>query len=237
MLVGLFIPCFVDALYPQVGVATVRLLEHLGLRVECPPEQTCCGQPQFNAGHTDQARLLAERFCSLFESYDLIACPSGSCTSMVRNHYPSLVGQHPVCSRVFELSELLVHKLGLRQLGARLEGRAAVHIGCHARRELQVADAVLDLLGAVEGLQLVTTESDTWCCGFGGTFSIKFPEVSTAMAERRLQPILKADVDYLISTDSSCILQLAGLLSRKHLTRPRPMHLAEVLATCVQEQP
>jgi L-lactate dehydrogenase complex protein LldE len=233
--VGLFIPCFVDTLYPQVGIATLRLLEHLGLHVACPPDQTCCGQPQFNAGHRDEARALAERFCSLFAPFDTIVSPSGSCTSMVRTHYPSLLGDHPTCSKVFELCEFLVGKLRRVRFGSRLEGKAVLHIGCHHRRELGAAEAVHQLMRSVEGLQLLSVQSDLWCCGFGGTFAVKFPEISTAMGERKLEPVLASDADYLISTDSSCLLQLSGLLSRKKLSRPIPLHVAEVLATCLEQ--
>lgn len=233
MPVGLFIPCFVDLFYPQVGVATVRLLEHLGVEVDYPAEQTCCGQPHFNAGRRGEARELAKRFCEIFGDFERIVCPSGSCTAMVRQHYPELIGPHPVPSRVFELSEFLVAELGVQKLGATLPGRAALHVGCHARRQLGVTAAVSQLVEGIEGLTVVETISDEWCCGFGGTFSVKFPEVSTAMAERKLEPILEADVDYLLSTDSSCLMQLGGLLSRQGRSRPQPMHVVEALATCL----
>lgn len=234
MQVGLFVPCFVDAFYPEVAIATLRLLEHLGLDVAYPAEQTCCGQPQFNAGHTADAADLAQRFCTLFSPYETVVCPSGSCTSMIRKHYPSLVGDHPVCTRVFELCEFLVQHLGQTQLGARLAGQAVLHIGCHQRRELGASTAVRQLMDAVDGLRIVDVQTESWCCGFGGTFSVKFPEISSAMGERKLAPILAADVDFLISTDSSCVMQLGGLLAKKGLARPRPLHVAQVLATCVE---
>ena len=234
--IGLFVPCFVDAFYPQAAIATLRLLEHLGVEVVYPKEQTCCGQPQFNAGLRDDARVLARRFCELFSDFDFVVSPSGSCTSMVRNHYPSLVGDDPVCARAFELCEFLAGPLGITKLGARLEGKAAVHIGCHERRELHAEPAVRALLAEVEGLELIDTRADAWCCGFGGTFSVKFPEISTAMGERKLEPIVESGADYLISTDASCLMQLGGLLSRRNLDRPRPMHVAQVLATCLEEQ-
>ncbi len=233
MSVGLFIPCFVDLFHPEAGIATVRLLEHLGVHLNYPVAQTCCGQPQFNAGHRDEARTLAQRFCNEFRPFDEIVSPSGSCVSMVRTHYPSLLGDDPVCGRVFELCEYLTTRLHVGPIGARLQGRAALHIGCHARRELHVEQAVRSLLAHVQGLEIVELDSDEWCCGFGGTFSVKFPEISTAMGTRKLGPMLEADVDYLISTDSSCLMHLRGLLDRRKQSRPRPMHVAEVLATCV----
>lgn len=230
MRVGLFVPCFIDSFYPQVGIATVRVLERLGMQVSYPPEQTCCGQPHFNAGHWVEATALAQRFCHIFEPYEAVVSPSGSCAAMVRNHYEQLVGPQPVSSRVFELCEWL-DRYGVRDCGATLPGRAVLHIGCHARRELHAADAVVRLMQAVKGLQIVPVESDEWCCGFGGTFSVKFPELSVAMGRRKLQPILDRDVDYVISTDSSCLMHLAGLLSRMNRTRPRLLHVAEVLAS------
>jgi L-lactate dehydrogenase complex protein LldE len=232
--VGLFVPCFVDLFYPEVAIATVRVLEHLGVHVDYPEDQTCCGQPQFNTGRRDDARALALRFCRVFDRFDTIATPSGSCASMVRHHYGALVGDHPVRARVFELSEVLARHLGATNLGAKLEGRAVLHVGCHAEHELHVGSDTRTLLDHVQGLSIVQVRSSAWCCGFGGTFSVKFPEISTAMGRRKLEPMLDQDVDFLISTDSSCLMHLAGMLSREGRTRPRPVHVAEVLATCVE---
>lgn len=232
--VALFVPCFVDLFFPQVGVASLRLLEHLGVEVDYPQQQTCCGQPLYNAGDREQASELAARFCRIFAPYDAIVCPSGSCTSMVQHHYPSLIGDRSVSHRVFELCDFLVRELGVEQLGARLAGRAVLHVGCHGLRQLGSAESAGRLLQNVADLTLVEVPSETWCCGFGGTFAVKYPEVSTAMAQRKLEPILAAEVDYLLSTDSSCLMQLGGLLSRHQLTRPRPLHVAEVLAGCLE---
>jgi len=231
--IGLFIPCYIDAFYPQAGIATLRLLEHLGLDVDYPSAQTCCGQPHFNAGHLDQARDMAQRFCKIFDNYDYVVGPSGSCVAMVRNHYPTLIKHHDVCDRTFELCEFLVEILKRDQLGAKLNGRAALHIGCHERRELKAADAVQRLVSNVHGLTILPTESDEWCCGFGGAFSAKFPELSVSMGRRKLAPILDNNLDYLISTDSSCLMHLNGLLARDRRPRPKTMHIAEVLATAV----
>jgi L-lactate dehydrogenase complex protein LldE len=228
--VGLFVPCFVDALHPEAARATLAVLERLGLEVACPADQTCCGQPQFNAGRFDLARGLAERFVRVFEPYEAIVGPSGSCVSMVRNRYPWLIGERAVCARTFELGEFLVGRLGVADLGAKLSARCVLHVGCHARRELHAAPAAERLVGAVEGLVRVPTESDDWCCGFGGTFAVKFPGISSAMGRRKLAPILAADPDAVVSTDSSCLMHLGGLLSRAGRRRPRLLHLAEVLA-------
>ncbi|MBN1771859.1 MAG: (Fe-S)-binding protein [Deltaproteobacteria bacterium] len=230
MRVALFVPCFVDAFRPSAARATAELLERLGVRVEFPAEQTCCGQPQFNAGRVDQARELAERFCRIFEPYDAVVAPSGSCVAMVRRHYPGLVGEHPVATRTFELCEFLVERLGTVDVGARLPGRAALHIGCHQRRELRAAAPVERLVGAVRDLERVPVASDDWCCGFGGTFAVKFPEISVEMGRRKLEPIRAAGVDWLVSTDVSCLLHLEGLLARTGSDRPRTLHVAELLA-------
>ena len=232
MRVALFVPCFVDTFYPQVAVATVRLLEHLGVEVGYPLEQTCCGQPHFNAGKQDEARELAERFCRVFANHEIIVCPSGSCTAMVRHHFPALLGEDSeVPSRVLELGEFLVERLGVTDLGAHLKGRAALHVGCHALREINVGDHARALMENVAGLEVVSLPSDAWCCGFGGTFSVKYPEISAAMGERKISPMLSEDVDYLVSTDSSCLMHLGGLLSRAGKAKPALMHIAEVLAT------
>lgn len=230
MRVGLFIPCFVDLLYPEVGVATTVLLERLGIEVDFPPEQTCCGQAHFNAGRLDEARPLARRFAEIFEAFEMVVCPSGSCTAMVRAHYRRLIGDCAVANRTFELCEFLSSVLGEVRLGARLTGRAALHVGCHGLRELRAGEHARRLLEEVEGLSLVATQSDEWCCGFGGTFAVKFSAVSSAMGARKLAAVREADVDYLVSTDSSCLMHLGGLLERGRDRRPRLLHVAEVLA-------
>ncbi len=232
MHIGLFIPCFIDLFYPQVAIATLRVLQHLGMRVDFPAQQTCCGQAHFNTGRLDDARDLARRFCTIFSPYDCVVSPSGSCTAMIRNHYPTLIGNNQVCERTFELCEFIVQHLGITQLGAQLQGKAALHIGCHQMRELRAAEPVRTLMNHVQDLSVLDVESATWCCGFGGAFSVKFPELSTAMGKRKLSPILAANVDYLISTDASCLMHLNGLLSRNSTPYPRALHIAEVLATC-----
>ena len=234
MHVALFVPCFVDMFFPHTAKATLSLLRHLDLDVAFPSHQTCCGQPQYNAGHRDLATELAHKFCSVFSPYDAIVSPSGSCTAMVRHHYPELIGDNPVTHRVFELSEFLAVQMNHIDFNASLPGSAAVHIGCHARRQLGIAPHVHALLRHVRGLTTVSVPSDTWCCGFGGTFSVKFPEVSASMGKRKLAPILDAGVDYLISTDPSCSMHMQGLLRRQGVAKPEIVHLADVLATGIQ---
>lgn len=234
MRLGLFIPCFVDAFHPSVGIATVRILEHLGFRPEYPEDQTCCGQAHFNAGDRDEATRIAKHFCEVFAPYDVVVCPSGSCTAMVRCNYPELVDSK-VSSRVFELCEFLVNRAGVTEFGATLHGKAALHVGCHARRSLKTGSAVRALLGSVKDLSVLELSSDAWCCGFGGTFSVKFPEISSAMGKRKLGPILDSGADYFISTESSCHLHLGGLLSRQGHDHPKLLHIAEVLASGLED--
>jgi len=177
---------------------------------------------------------MAEHFCRVFEPYDVVVCPSGSCTAMVRHSYPELVDSN-VGTRVVELCEFLVDRAGVTKLGAKLQGRAALHIGCHARRSLNTTEAATVLMASVNNLAVVDVPSDTWCCGFGGTFSVKYPELSAAMGQRKLDTICDADIDWVISTDSSCIMHLGGLMSRQGITRPKLLHIAEVLASGLEE--
>ena len=226
MRVGLFIPCFVDQLFPQVGVAMVTVLRRLKVDVDYPAAQTCCGQPAFNTGYWDEARQLAGRFCEIFAGYDAVVSPSGSCTAMVRNFYPELGVKPPV---TFEFSEFLVKKLGVTDVGAKFPAKVTYHDACHALRELRLKDEPRQLLRQVRGLELVEMDQAETCCGFGGTFSVKFPMVSYAMDEVKCQSIQRSNTEYVVSTDSSCLMQLAGYLSRQKIP-VKTLHLAEVLA-------
>lgn len=238
MRVGLFIPCYVDLLFPATGVSTVRLLRRLGVEVVYPQAQTCCGQPAFNAGFFEEARTVARHALAVFEdpALDYVVCPSGSCATMVAHFYPKLFEDRAgdreraeqLAPRVKELSDFLVNVLERRELQARFDGRAVFHCGCHQRRELGVLEEPRDLLRAVEGLELVDWEGDELCCGFGGTFSVKMPDVSTAMADQKLDALAASGADTLISGDSSCLMHLAGRLRRRG-SDVRVMHLAEVL--------
>jgi L-lactate dehydrogenase complex protein LldE len=235
--VALFIPCYVDQIYPEVGVSVVRVLRKLGVEVVYPEGQTCCGQPAFNSGFLDEARGVARHFLDVFEkeSFDYIVCPSGSCATMVSHYYPFSFGNSSeerraevLAPKVREFSDFLVNVLGVKDLGARYEGNAVFHCGCHQRRELGVLNEPRELLGEVEGLELLDWENEQLCCGFGGTFSVKMPDVSTAMADEKIKALEKSGADTLISGDSSCLMQLAGRLRRTgHDTRV--LHLAQVL--------
>ncbi len=250
MRVGLFIPCYVDQLAPEVGLATLEVLERIGCEVAYDPRQTCCGQPLLNLGAAREAAALARAQLDRYADCDAVVCPSGSCVSTVRNHYPELgVGEdergRAHRARTFELSEFIVRKLGRVQVGARFPHRVALLESCHGLRELGLGRAselppgdagpgpVRELLAAVDGLELLHPERDE-CCGFGGAFSVKFPQVSARMGSARLDALALTGADYVTSTDTSCLLHLDGL-RRRTGRGPRAIHLAEILAR--QEAP
>lgn len=234
----MFIPCYVDQIYPEVGVSVVRVLRRLGVDVVYPEGQTCCGQPAFNSGFMDEARGVARHFLDTFEeNFDHIVCPSGSCATMISHYYPFIYEGSPEAGRaealapkVREFSDFLVNVLGVTDLGVRHTGKAVFHCGCHQRRELGLLEESQKLLREVDGLDLLDWENEELCCGFGGTFAVKMPDVSTAMADEKIKALEKSGADTLISGDSSCLMHLAGRLRRTgHDTRV--LHLAQILDT------
>jgi L-lactate dehydrogenase complex protein LldE len=234
--VSLFIPCFVDQLTPEVGLDTARVLRRIGWEVDFPEEQTCCGQPAFNTGYWDDARPVAERFLRVFRSAEVIVCPSGSCTTMVRNFYPELLAATALCDeaqslagRVFEFSEFLVKVAGVSDVGAHFPHRVAFHDACHGLRELHIEQGPRELLRSVRGLQLVEMPRSEECCGFGGTFATKFGMISAAMGEVKAGNAEASGAEYLASTDPSCLLHIDGILRRRH-SPVRAIHLAGILA-------
>src|SRR5712671_1915214 len=227
MRVGLFIPCFVDQLFPQVGIAMVTVLRRLKVDVDYPAAQTCCGQPAFNTGYWDEARQLAQRYQEIFAGYDAVVSPSGSCTAMVRNFYPELGIEPPA---TFEFAEFLVKKLGVTDVGAKFPAKVTYHDACHALRELRLKDEPRQLLRHVRGLELIEMNEAETCCGFGGTFSVKFPQISYAMDEVKCLSIQQTGTEYCVSSDSSCLMQIAAYLQR-HKLPVKTIHLAEVLAS------
>ena len=230
--VGLFVTCLADSLFPEVGKATVTVLERLGLEVVFPPEQTCCGQMHLNSGYPDEARLLARRFVEIFEPFDVVVSPSASCVALVREHYPRLLGgdDRGVPGRTWELSQLLVERLGVEDVGSGFEGTVTYHPTCHSLRLLRVGDAPVRLLRAVRGLELVALPEAEECCGFGGTFAVKNADVSAAMLDDKLGNVLASGAGTLCSCDASCLMHMGGGLRRRGAD-VRPLHLAEILAS------
>ncbi|MFA5192064.1 MAG: (Fe-S)-binding protein [Verrucomicrobiia bacterium] len=234
MQIGLFIPCLVDQFFPQAGLAVARILKRLGHSVEYPAEQTCCGQPAFNAGVRSEAAALARRFIQVFDRFEAVVAPSGSCVAMVRNFYPELLGDangpahFPLAGRVFEFSEFLVSRLNVTDLGATFNERVTYHDSCHLLRELRVREQPRQLLRAVKGLDFVELNDGPTCCGFGGVFSVKFPEVSTVMGEDKVAAIERTGARYVVAGDCGCLMHIGGLLTRRG-SKVRPIHLAELL--------
>jgi L-lactate dehydrogenase complex protein LldE len=225
--IALFVTCLGDTLFPEAGRATVQVLERLGHEVVFPEEQTCCGQMHLNSGYRDEARALAERFLEIFGDCDVVVSPSSSCVGTVRELYPELVGSsHP---EVYELSELLVHKLGVTDVGATFPHTVAYHPTCHSLRVTRVGDAPLELLRNVRGLELVELPRAEECCGFGGTFSVKNAETSTAMLADKCASVVASGADVCTAVDGSCLMQIGGGLSRND-SGVRALHLAEILA-------
>jgi L-lactate dehydrogenase complex protein LldE len=234
--VSLFIPCFVDQLVPEVGIHTLRVLRRAGCEVDFPKAQTCCGQPAFNTGYWDDARVVAERFLRVFRSADAVVCPSGSCTTMVRNFYPELLmGRRSsdeaagMAKRVFEFSEFLVKELRTTDVGSSFPHRVAFHDACHGLRELGLKEEPRELLRRVRSLELVEMPASEECCGFGGTFAVKYGVVSASMGETKAANAEASGAEYLASIDPSCLLHMDGILRRRQ-SRVRTIHLASILA-------
>lgn len=236
MRVSLFITCLVDQFFPEVGMSVVSVLRKLGVEVDFPAAQTCCGQPAFNSGFTTEARELAKRFIAIFEKSEYIVAPSGSCTSMVRVFYPDLFKDEPewqrraesVASRTYELTEFLVNVLRVEDVGAGFEGKVALHQSCHLLRELNVRSEPSRLLKAIKGIELVQLERSDSCCGFGGLFAIKYPHISGSILQDKLDCIKKSGSDVVVACDVGCLMHIGGGLSRQGETT-RTMHIAEML--------
>jgi len=242
---SLFVTCLVDQFYPEVGESTVRVLRHLGVDVDFPAGQTCCGQTAFNAGHWSEARPVATRFLEVFRGDRYIVAPSGSCASMVRKFYGELLHDDPeameqwrsLAPRVFELSEFIVNVLGVSDLGGTGTNRKVTyHEACHLRRELGVTTQPRALLEAIPSLELVEMDQAEVCCGFGGTFSVKYADISGAMLRDKLANIARTGADTLTACDSSCLMHLAGGIDKQGM-KVRSMHLAQLLDEAIGSRP
>ena len=237
MKITLFIPCFVDQLFPAVGISAVRIFEKLGHTVDFKEAIFCCGQPSFNGGYWEETREIAARVLQALAGTDPVVVPSGSCAAMVKNFYPELFRKTmqakaaiQLSRRVFEFSSFLVDQLRVTDVGSRFPAKVTFHDGCHGLRELHVKQQPRQLLERVKDLTLVEMDDQTSCCGFGGTFAVKFPMISTAMGETKSASALDTGAEYLVSNDSSCLMHLQGLLSRQN-QKLKTIHLAEVLAS------
>jgi L-lactate dehydrogenase complex protein LldE len=241
--VALFVPCYVDQLWPRAAIATLRVLERHGVRVVFPEEQTCCGQPMANSGCASDAAPLAERFLRIFSQFDHVVAPSGSCVSMVRNHYDPFLAGRPgfdaLKAKTFELCEYLHDVLGVRRVESRFPRKVGLHRSCHGLRELRLGagserrvppfDKVRTLLASIDGIQVVEPSRADECCGFGGTFAVNEEAVSCVMGEDKLADLDRAGAEIVTATDVSCLMHLEGLARRAR--RPtRFLHVAEILA-------
>jgi L-lactate dehydrogenase complex protein LldE len=237
MKIQLFIPCFVDQLYPQTAFNMIKVLEKACCEVTYNPNQTCCGQPAFNAGFWDDAKAVCYKFIQDFEGADYIVAPSASCVGFVRNYYEKLFDNASVhnevkdlSNRIFEFSEFLVDVLKIENFGASLNIKATYHDSCAALRECKIKEAPRKLLKNVKGLEIVEMEHTETCCGFGGTFAIKFDGISIGMADQKVKNALDTKATHIISTDLSCLMHLDGYIKGKNLPL-KTLHIADVLAT------
>ncbi len=238
--ISLFITCYNDTLFPNTGKAVVRILERLGHTIDFPPGQTCCGQMHYNTGYQAEAVPLLQRFVEQFAHAEAIVIPSSSCVAMMRDHYPkmaSLTGNPSLeaavtqlLPRVFEFSEFLTQRLNLEDVGAYFPHRVTYHASCHGLRNLNLGDGPIRLLSKVRGIQLVQLPALEQCCGFGGTFAIKNPDVSTAMLAEKTTAILSTRAEVCTACDNSCLMHINGALHRQH-TGVQTLHLAEILAS------
>ncbi|MHA1567527.1 MAG: (Fe-S)-binding protein [Alphaproteobacteria bacterium] len=242
--VGLFVTCLVDLFRPSVGFATVALLERAGCRVVVPQAQTCCGQPAYNAGDTADAAAIARQVVAAFEGFDYVVAPSGSCAGMIKHHYPALLADDPgwaprataLGARTHELVSFLVDILGVTTLQAEYDGTVTYHDSCSGLRELSIKDQPRQLLATVAGLHLRELPDAEVCCGFGGTFCIKYPDISNRMLEDKTADILATGADTLLAGDLGCLMNMAGKLQRDG-SKLHVRHVAEVLAGMCDEPP
>lgn len=237
MIVDIFIPCFIDQIYPETASNMVKILERLGCGVNYNPEQTCCGQPAFNAGYRDECKEVGEKFIREFQNDRYIVTPSASCSGFVKNYYPEMFHNSvlhneykQIQKNMFEFSDFLVNVLKITDLGAKLEGVATYHDSCAALREYGIKREPRLLLEKVRGLELREMKDVETCCGFGGSFSVKFEPVAVGMGEQKLENALETGAEYIISTDVSCLMHMDGY-AKKQGKNVKMMHLVDVLAS------
>lgn len=238
MNVDIFIPCFIDQLYPQTAFNMVKVLEHASCEVKYNPHQTCCGQPAFNAGYLKESKSVATKFLKDFEHAEYIVAPSASCVGFVRNYYQHQLFDNSshhnlskdISNHLFEFTEFLISVLKIDNFGASLKVKATYHDSCAGLRECHIKQEPRQLLSKVKGLELVEMEDTETCCGFGGTFATRFDEISYAMADQKIQHALDTGATHIISTDLSCLMHLQGIIDKKGINLTT-MHIADVLAS------
>lgn len=238
MIVDLFIPCFIDQLYPDTAFNVIKLLKKAGVKANYNPEQTCCGQPAYNSGYWKETKTLAKKFILDFPNDRPIVSPSASCTGFIKNYYPDLFKRgdndfneyERLHRNLFELSDFLVNQIKFTDFGASFHHKVCYHDACTALREYGIKQEPRLLLSKVKGLELVEMEETDTCCGFGGTFSAKFKGISTAMTEQKVANALKTGAEYIISTESSCLMNLEGYIKKNNIPI-KPIHIADILAS------
>jgi L-lactate dehydrogenase complex protein LldE len=243
-LVGLLVTCLVDLFRPAVGFAAIKLLENGGARVEVPLSQTCCGQPAFNSGDRAAAQAIARQVVDSFEGLDYVVAPSGSCAGMLKQHYPSLLADDPayaeraraLAAKSYELTRFLVEVLHVERVDARFAARVTYHDSCASLRETSSGGPARRLLASVHGIDLVELPDGEACCGFGGTFSVKYPDISSAIADAKLRNITATGASCVVSCDLGCLMQIAGKLSREG-QKVQVRHIAELLADMIEASP
>lgn len=234
---ALFIPCSVNLILPGIAVAADLVLKRLGVTTVYPDNQTCCGQMVYNKGFFDQAKSFARHFIQVFENFDAVVCPSGSCTAMVKHRYPTLFDDEPsmkkraelLSTRIFEFSEYIVDVLKIEDTGAAFNGKVAYHESCHLKRDLGISAQPKALIRAAKGAQLVHMNNADQCCGFGGEFSVAYPDISNALVGSKVKCYLESGADILVLCEPGCLLNISGYLVRNHPEK-RAMHIAEFLA-------
>jgi len=235
MNISLFIPCYVDQLQPEIGFAVADILTKLGHEVEVPEGQTCCGQPAMNNGYEDETRTVARHILKVFEKSEAVVIPSGSCGATLKHFYPELFAGRPeedaakaLAAKTWEFSEFLVDVLNVEDVGAEFPHKVTWHDGCHGLRELHISSQPRKLLAKVKGLELVEMKEAKSCCGFGGTFAVKFPQISTAMTQVKTTSAEETEAEYIVSNDPSCMLQIQGYLDKQG-SKLKCLHLSQVL--------
>lgn len=237
MEVEIFIPCFVDQVFANTVKNFVKILEKAGCTVFYNENQTCCGQPSFNSGYWDETRKVAAKFLNDFNNERIIVSPGASCSGFIRNYYPELFkntdlenSSNKMGARLFELSDFLVNKLDIIDLGAEFPHKVTFHDSCSALREYGIKQEPRKLLANVKGLELIEMEESETCCGFGGTFSVKYSDISSAMAEQKVEHALATGAEYIVSTEASCLMNVDGLIRKQNLPI-KAIHLADILAS------